>query len=245
MGSAGLATVGKDDTIFLNGAGSKESIASRADQIRNLISSTTSDYEKEKLQERLAKLSGGVAVIKVGGASELEVGEKKDRFVDALNATRAAVEEGIVPGGGTALLKASKVLSTLKPDSFDQGLGVDIVRKAITAPAQTIVNNAGEEGSVVIGRVLEKYALPKDGLKDNDAAAFNFGYDTQNGVYVDMIKAGIIDPVKVVRTALVDASGVASLLTTTEVIICDAKSKDAPAMPGMGGMGGMGGKRFH
>jgi chaperonin GroEL len=242
LGSAALATVGKDDTIFLNGAGQKESITARADEIRNLISSTTSDYEKEKLQERLAKLSGGVAVIKVGGSSELEVGEKKDRFVDALNATRAAVEEGIVPGGGTALLKASKILSTLKTDSFDQGLGVDIVRKAITAPAQTIVNNAGEEGSVVIGRVLEKYALPKDGLKDLDTTSFNYGYDTANGVYVDMIKAGIIDPVKVVRTALVDASGVASLLTTTEVIICDAKVKDAPAMPGMGGMGGMGGK---
>ncbi|KAJ3372574.1 chaperonin [Kappamyces sp. JEL0680] len=210
LGSAGLATIGKDDTIFLNGAGAKDAVVQRADQIRNLIANTTSDYEKEKLQERLAKLSGGVAVIKVGGASELEVGEKKDRFVDALNATRAAVEEGIVPGGGTALLKASKVLTTLQAESFDQGLGIDIVKKAIAAPAQNIVNNAGEVGAVVVGRILDGYNIPKDGLKDNDQVSFNFGYDAQNGI--------------------------ASLLTTTEVIIAEVKKEGAmPQMPGMGG----------
>jgi len=243
LGSAGLSTIGKDDTIFLNGAGAKESVAQRADQIRSLISTTTSDYEKEKLQERLAKLSGGVAVIKVGGASELEVGEKKDRFVDALNATRAAVEEGIVPGGGTALLKASKILSTLKADSFDQGLGIDIVKRAITAPAQNIVNNAGEVGAVIVGRILDSYNIPKDSnnLKDSDQTAFNYGYDAQNGVFVDMIKSGIIDPVKVVRTALVDASSIASLLTTTEVIIAEVKKDGPNPMAGMGGMPGMGG----
>jgi chaperonin GroEL len=236
-----MATISKDDTIFLNGAGAKDLVNQRADQIRALISTTVSEYEREKLQERLAKLCGGVAVIKVGGASEIEVGEKKDRFVDALNATRAAVEEGIVPGGGTALLKASKVLDTLKADNFDQSLGIDIVKKAITAPVRQIVNNAGEEGSVVVGRLLESYNVPKDKLKDENSNAFNYGYDAQNGQYVDMIKAGIIDPLKVVRTGLVDAAGVASLLTTTEVIIADSPKKDAPAMPGMGGMGGMGG----
>ncbi|KAJ3074572.1 chaperonin, partial [Quaeritorhiza haematococci] len=157
LGSAATITITKDDTIFLNGAGSKDAVAQRAEQIRQLISNTTSDYEREKLQERLAKISGGVAVIKVGGASEVEVGEKKDRFVDALNATRAAVEEGIVPGGGTALLKASKTLSSLKGLNFDQDLGVDIIRKAITAPCRTIVNNAGGEGAVVVGRLLESY----------------------------------------------------------------------------------------
>ena len=176
LGSAAQATVTKDDTIFLNGAGPKESISARAEQLRSLITSTTSDYEKEKLQERLAKLSGGVAVIKVGGSSEVEVGEKKDRFVDALNATRAAVEEGIVPGGGTALLKASKVVSTLKGENFDQNLGVDIVRKAILAPCKTIVDNAGaEEGSVVVGRLLESYTPPADGGKDSKPASFNWG----------------------------------------------------------------------
>ena len=175
LGSAGQATVTKDDTIFLSGSGSKEAIAQRADQLRSLISETTSDYEKEKLQERLAKLSSGVAVIKVGGSSEVEVGEKKDRFVDALNATRAAVEEGIVPGGGTALLKASKILSSVKGDNFDQGLGIGIVQKAILAPCKRIVDNAGtEEGSVVVGRLLESYTPPKEGVKD-DKSNFNWG----------------------------------------------------------------------
>jgi chaperonin GroEL len=239
-----MATIGKDDTIFLEGAGDKHAIQQRGEQIRDLIANTTSDYEKEKLQERLAKLSGGVAVIKVGGASEIEVGEKKDRFVDALNATRAAVEEGIVPGGGTALLKASKVLDGLTSVTFDEKLGVEIVKKAVTAPARTIVNNAGaDEGSVVVGRILEQYVVPTAGMKDENESAFNYGYDARNGEYVDMIKAGIIDPLKVVRTGLVDASGVASLLTTTEVIIADAPKPDSPpmagGMPGMGGMGGM------
>jgi chaperonin GroEL len=170
---------------------------------------TTSDYEKEKLQERLAKLSGGVAVIKVGGSSEVEVGEKKDRFVDALNATRAAVEEGILPGGGTALLKAAaNALVNVKPSNFDQQLGVGIIKSAITKPARMIVENAGTEGSVVVGKLMDEFG------KD-----FTKGYDSAKGEYVDMIAAGIVDPFKVVRTALVDASGVASLLGTTEVAI--------------------------
>ncbi|TPX43551.1 hypothetical protein SeMB42_g04681 [Synchytrium endobioticum] len=240
LGSANSATITKDDTIFLNGAGVKDAIVQRADQLRSLISTTTSDYEKEKLSERLAKLSGGVAVIKVGGASEVEVGEKKDRFVDALNATRAAVEEGIVPGGGTALLKASKTLGIIKPENFDQSLGIDIIKKAILAPCKIIVDNAGAEGAVVVGRLLESYT-PADAEGSKADGSFNYGYDASNGTYTDMIKSGIIDPLKVVRTALVDASGVASLLTTTECMIVDAPKKDAPPMPGMGGMGGMGG----
>lgn len=238
-----MATVTKDDTVFLNGGGEKEAITARCEQIRGVIAQTTSEYEKEKLQERLAKLSGGVAVIKVGGASEVEVGEKKDRYVDALNATRAAVEDGILPGGGTGLLKASKMLSEVKAVNFDQQLGIDIVRKAIQAPTRKIVENAGEEGAVVVGRILENYSAPKPGEKaDPKATNFFYGYNAQTGEYVDMIDAGILDPLKVVRTALVDASGVASLLTTTECMIVDAPKKDAPAMPGgMGGMGGMGG----
>lgn len=176
LGSAASATITKDDTIFLNGTGSKDAVQARAEQLRSLISETTSEYEKEKLQERLAKLSGGVAVIKVGGSSEVEVGEKKDRFVDALNATRAAVEEGIVPGGGTALLKASKILQGIKVDNFDQELGVSIIRKAILAPCKTIVDNAGtEEGSVVVGRLLESYSPPSEGSKDASKTNFNYG----------------------------------------------------------------------
>ncbi|KAJ3011511.1 chaperonin [Thoreauomyces humboldtii] len=242
LGAAASATITKDDTIFLNGAGSKDSIAQRSEQLRGLISNTTSDYEKEKLQERLAKMAGGVAVIKVGGASEVEVGEKKDRFVDALNATRAAVEEGIVPGGGTALLKASKFLANIVPENFDQSLGIDIVRKAVQAPCKTIVSNAGEEGAVVVGHLLASYKAPSEGLKTLDADSnFNYGYNAATGTYVDMITEGIIDPLKVVRTALVDASGVASLLTTAECAIVDAPQKNAPAAPPMGGMGGMGG----
>ncbi|KAJ3192121.1 chaperonin [Irineochytrium annulatum] len=233
LGSSASATVTKDDTIFLNGSGAKESITERAEQIRQLMAATTSDYEKEKLAERLAKISGGVAVIKVGGHSEVEVGEKKDRFVDALNATRAAVEEGIVPGGGTALLRASKVLEGVKGDNFDQNLGVDIIRKAILAPCKTIVDNAGGEGAVVAGRLLE------------NSESFNQGFNAAVGEYTDMIKAGIIDPLKVVRTALVDASGVASLLVTTEAMIVDApKPEPAPMAGGGGGMGGMGGMGF-
>ncbi|KAH6581124.1 hypothetical protein BASA61_009196 [Batrachochytrium salamandrivorans] len=220
LGSVNLATVTKDDTIFLNGAGSKDAVAQRCEQLRSLISTTVSDYEREKLQERLAKLSGGVAVIKVGGSSEVEVGEKKDRFDDALNATRAAVEEGIVPGGGTAFIKASRILQNLKPDNFDQGLGIDIVRKAILAPTRIIVDNAGEERSVVVGRLLESYTPPKEGLKDVNEASFSYGYNAATSQYVDMLKEGIIDPLKVQRTALTDASSVASLLTTTESHDC-------------------------
>ncbi|CAJ0649924.1 10499_t:CDS:2, partial [Entrophospora sp. SA101] len=206
FGSTGSATITKEDTIFLNGDGTKESIHQRCEQIRAAINdSTVSEYEKEKLQERLAKLSGGVAVIKVGGSSELEVGEKKDRFVDALNATRAAVEEGIVPGGGVALLKSIKCLDNLKTSNFDQQLGINIIKSALTKPAKTIVDNAGEEGAVIVGKLLDDHV--------ND---FNYGYDSATGEYGDMISRGIVDPLKVVRTALVDASGVASLLTTTE-----------------------------
>ncbi|KAM5468695.1 chaperonin [Microsporum audouinii] len=236
LGSTGSITITKEDTIILNGEGSKDAIAQRCEQIRGVIADpATSDYEKEKLQERLAKLSGGVAVIKVGGASEVEVGEKKDRVVDALNATRAAVEEGILPGGGTALLKAAaNGLADVKPTNFDQQLGVSIVKSAITRPARTIVENAGLEGSVVVGKLTDEFA-----------SDFNRGFDSSKGEYVDMIASGIVDPLKVVRTALVDASGVASLLGTTEVAIVDApEPKSAPApggMPGMGGMGGMGG----
>jgi chaperonin GroEL len=201
LGSTGSVTVSKDDTIFLNGDGSKDAISARCEQIRAIIADeSTSEFDKTKLQERLAKLSGGVAVIKVGGASEVEVGEKKDRFDDALNATRAAVEEGILPGGGTALLKASMALapmvSTESPLNFDQRLGVSIIRQALLRPAKTIVENAGEEGSVVVGRILEKYA------NENQ---FGWGYDAAKSEYVDMISSGIVDPFKVVKTALVDA----------------------------------------
>ncbi|KAF5094338.1 hypothetical protein D0Z03_002114 [Geotrichum reessii] len=236
LGSAGSITITKEDTIVLNGEGSKENIVQRCEQIKSHINdSTTSEYEKEKLQERLAKLAGGVAVIKVGGSSEVEVGEKKDRYVDALNATRAAVEEGILPGGGTALLKASRILDSVKTENFDQKLGVSIIRTAITKPARTIVENAGGEGSVVVGKLTDEFGED-----------FNKGFNSAEGVYTDMIAAGIIDPFKVVRTGLVDASGVASLLATTECAIVDAPEPAAPAAPGggmppMGGMGGMGG----
>ncbi|KAK4043586.1 hypothetical protein C8A01DRAFT_43528 [Parachaetomium inaequale] len=232
LGTTGSITITKEDTILLNGEGSKDAIAQRCEQIRGVMADpTTSEYEKEKLQERLAKLSGGVAVIKVGGSSEVEVGEKKDRFVDALNATRAAVEEGILPGGGTALIKAScNALNDLKPTNFDQQLGVSIIKNAITRPARTIVENAGLEGSVVIGKLSDEYA-----------AEFNKGFNSAKGEYVDMIQAGILDPLKVVRTGLIDASGVASLLGTTEVAIVEA-ADDKPIGGGMpGGMGGMGG----
>lgn len=200
LGSAGSITITKEDTIVLNGEGSKSLISDRCEQIRAMMNDPqTSDYDKTKLQERLAKLSGGVAVIKVGGSSEVEVGEKKDRFDDALNATRAAVEEGIVPGGGVALLKASLALKNLKMANFDQDLGVSIIRQSLTKPTRTIVENAGEEGSVVVGTLLEKYA-----------DKFEWGFDASCSEYKNMIEAGVVDPVKVVRTALVDASGVAS-----------------------------------
>jgi chaperonin GroEL len=248
LGSTGSITITKEDTIVLNGEGSKDAIQARCEQIRALLADpSTSEFDKTKLQERLAKLSGGVAVIKVGGSSEVEVGEKKDRYEDALNATRAAVEEGILPGGGVALLKASLALATNTPGStsppsnpdakivatnnFDQDLGVNIIRRALTHPARTILANAGEESSIIVGTLLGQYG---------SADQFAMGYDASKGEYVDMIKAGIVDPLKVVRTALVDASGVASLLTTSEACVVEAE-EEKPAGPPMGGMGGMGG----
>ncbi|KAG2136777.1 chaperonin Cpn60/TCP-1 family [Suillus cothurnatus] len=246
LGSTGSITITKEDTIVLNGAGSKDAISARCEQIRALLNdSTTSEFDKTKLQERLAKLSGGVAVIKVGGSSEVEVGEKKDRYDDALNATRAAVEEGILPGGGVALLKASLALKTATigepassdPDviptaNFDQGLGVSIIRRALAQPARTILTNAGEEASVIVGT-----------LTNSSNTSFAYGYDAAKGEYTDMIVRGIVDPLKVVRTALVDAAGVASLLTTSECCVVDGEEeKPVGGMPGgMGGMGGMGG----
>lgn len=229
LGTAKKVNITKDDTTIVDGAGEKEAIEGRVNQIRRQIEDTSSDYDKEKLQERLAKLAGGVAVIKVGGASEIEVKERKDRVDDALNATRAAVEEGIVPGGGIALLKASKTLDGVTGDNEDQNQGIAIVARALQAPIRQIVENAGDEGSIVVGKVLE----------NNDA---NFGYNAQTGVYEDLVKSGVIDPVKVSRIALQDAASVASLLITTEAAIAEKPKKEgaAPAAPDMGGMGGMG-----
>ena len=234
LGTTGSVTITKEDTIFLNGEGSKDAITARCEQIRSAMNDpSTSEYDRTKLQERLAKLSGGVAVIRVGGSSEVEVGEKKARYDDALCATRAAVEEGIVPGGGVALLKAAKSLDSITTANFDQQLGVSIVRSALTRPARQIVENAGEEGSVVVGKLMEN---PGD---------FGFGYDASTGEYKDLIAAGVLDPFKVVRTALQDASGVASLLTTSECCIVEAPEEKPAPMPGMGGgMGGMGGMGF-
>lgn len=225
FGSCKKITVSKDDTVILDGAGDKKAIEERCEQIRSTIELSTSDYDKEKLQERLAKLSGGVAVLKIGGASEAEVGEKKDRVTDALNATKAAVEEGIVPGGGVALLYASKELEKLPTANFDQKIGVQIIQNALKTPVHTIASNAGVEGAVVVGKLLEQ---------DNP----DLGYDAAKGEYVDMVKSGIIDPLKVVRTALVDAASVSSLMTTTEAIVTELpkEEKEVPAMGGMGGM---------
>ncbi|EFJ52217.1 hypothetical protein VOLCADRAFT_79395 [Volvox carteri f. nagariensis] len=218
LGQAKRITVTKDDTIILHGAGSKADIASRCEMIRSAMDTTTSDYDREKLQERLAKLSGGVAVLKIGGASEVEVGEKKDRVVDALNATKAAVEEGIVPGGGAALLHASKALDDVKSklDNFDQKIGVQIIQNALRVPMKTIASNAGVEGAVVVGKVLE--------LEDPA-----MGYNAATGQYQDMVKGGIIDPLKVVRTALVDAASVSSLITTSECVVVEAPEDKKPA----------------
>ncbi|KAG5249717.1 hypothetical protein OIU76_003622 [Salix suchowensis] len=225
LGSCKKVTVSKDDTVILDGAGDKKFIEERCEQIRSAVESSTSDYDKEKLHERLAKLSGGVAVLKIGGASEAEVGEKKDRVTDALNATKAAVEEGIVPGGGAALLYASKGLDKLQTANFDQKIGVQIIQNALKTPVHTIATNAGVEGAVVVGKLLEQ---------DNP----DLGYDAARGEYVDMVKAGIVDPLKVIRTALVDAASVSSLMTTTEAVITELpkNENDAPAMggPGMG-----------
>ncbi len=222
LGQIKKLVITKDDTVIMGGAGSKESIDERVAIIRTAISQTTSEYEREKLQERLAKLSGGVAVIKVGGGSEVEVGERKDRVVDALNATRAAVEEGIVPGGGMALLYSTQALSDLKLANHDQSVGVGIVRAALQVPAKSILKNAGMEGAVIVGKLLDE-------SKGNTKATR--GMNAATGEYVDMIKAGILDPTKVVRTALVDASGVASLMITTEAMITD-KPEKAKAAPG-------------
>ena len=228
LGSAKRVNITKDDTTIVDGVGDKAQIEARVNQIRKQAEDTTSDYDREKLQERLAKLAGGVAVIKVGGATEIEVKEKKDRVDDALNATRAAVEEGIVPGGGVALLKSTLKLSGLEGDNADQTQGIAIVARALQAPIRQIATNSGVEGSIVVGKVLE-----------NTSATFGFNAQTEE--YGDMLAFGVIDPAKVVRTALQDAASVASLLITTEAAVAEAPKEDAPAMPDMGGMGGMGG----
>ncbi|MEM6414559.1 MAG: chaperonin GroEL [Pseudomonadota bacterium] len=228
LGTSKKVTINKDDTTIVDGAGAKNEIDARTSQIRKQIEDTTSDYDREKLQERLAKLAGGVAVIKVGGATEVEVKERKDRVDDALNATRAAVEEGIVPGGGSALLYASKALDGLTGENSDQNAGIQIVRRALEAPIRQIVTNAGGEGSIVVGKLLEQ-------------SDTKFGYNAQTEEYVDLISTGIIDPAKVVRTALQDAASVAGLLITTEAMVAEAPKKDAPAAPAMPDMGGMGG----
>ncbi len=225
LGRAKKVRVEKENTTIIDGAGKKKDIEGRVNQIKAQIEETTSDYDREKLQERLAKLAGGVAVIRVGGATEVEVKEKKDRVDDALNATRAAVEEGVLPGGGVALLRAVAALTKLKAGNEDQKTGIEIVRRAIVTPARQIVDNAGDDGAVVVGKLLEG--------KD-----YNYGYDAQTGSYGDMVKLGIIDPTKVVRTALQDAASIAGLLITTEALIAELPKKDAPAMPGGGGMGG-------
>ncbi len=223
LGRAKKVRIEKENTTIVDGAGKKAEIEARVAQIKAQIEDTTSDYDREKLQERLAKLAGGVAVIRVGGATEVEVKEKKDRVDDALNATRAAVEEGILPGGGVALLRAVKALEAVKPANDDQKTGVEIVRKAITAPARQIVENAGGDGAVVVGKLLE-------------SSDYAWGYDAQTGEYGDLVKAGIIDPTKVVRTALQDAASVAGLLITTEAMVAELPKKEAaPAMPA-GGM---------
>ena len=231
LGSAKKVTISKDETTIVDGAGEKAEIEARVAQIRNQIEETTSDYDREKLQERVAKLAGGVAVIRVGGMSEIEVKERKDRVDDALNATRAAVQEGIVVGGGVALVQAGKKLEGMTGDNADQNVGIAIVRKALEAPLRQIAENAGVDGSVVAGKIRES-----DDLK--------FGFNAQTEEYGDMFKFGVIDPAKVVRTALQDAASVAGLLITTEAMVADRPSKDSGGgggMPDMGGMGGMGG----
>ena len=231
LGRAKRCRIEKENTTIIDGVGKKADIAGRISQIKAQIEETTSDYDKEKLQERLAKLAGGVAVIKVGGSTEIEVKEKKDRVDDALNATRAAVEEGVVPGGGVALLRAKKAVDALHSDNADIAAGIKIVSKALESPLRQIVENAGVEGSIVVGKLLEKTG--------------NYGFNAATEEYVDMVAAGIIDPTKVVRVALMDAASVASLLITTEAMIAEKPKNAAPAMPGGGmGGGGMGGMDF-
>ena len=232
LGRAKKVRIDKDNTTIVDGSGEKADIEARVNQIKTQAEETSSDYDREKLQERLAKLSGGVAVIRVGGATEVEVKERKDRVDDALNATRAAVQEGVVAGGGSALLYAQKALDNLKPVNEDQKAGINIVRKALEAPIRQIAENAGVDGSIVVGKVREA----------NDP---KFGYDAQNEVYGDLIAKGIIDPVKVVRSALQDAASISGLMLTTEAVVVDRpEPKSAPAMPDMGGMGGMGGMGY-
>src|SRR5690349_5555042 len=232
LGRAKRVLIEKENTTLVDGAGSKDEIQGRIGQIKAQIEEATSDYDREKLQERLAKLAGGVAVIRVGGATEVEVKERKDRVDDAMHATRAAVEEGVVPGGGVALLRASKALEGLKPENDDQRFGIEIVRKALEAPTRQIAENAGHEGSVVVGKLLES----------GDA---NWGLDAQSGEYVDLVRHGIIDPTKVVRNALQGAASVAGLLITTEAMVAERPQRKEPAGgPGGGGMGGMGDMDF-
>jgi chaperonin GroEL len=224
LGTAKKVTIEKENTTIVDGAGSKEDIQGRVAQIKQQIEETTSDYDREKLQERLAKLAGGVAVIRVGGATEVEVKEKKDRVDDAVHATRAAVEEGVLPGGGVALLRAIKALEGAKPENDDQRTGVEIVRRAVQWPARQIAINSGSDGSIVVGKIIEN--------KD-----YSFGWNAQTGEYGDLYKWGVIDPAKVVRTALEDAASVAGLLITTEAMIAEKPKKEsAPAMPPGGGM---------
>ena len=231
LGRAKRVLIEKENTTIIEGTGKKQDIVGRCNQIRAQVEETTSDYDREKLQERLAKLAGGVAVIRVGGASEVEVKERKDRVDDALHATRAAVEEGVVAGGGVPLARASLILSKLKADNDDQRFGIEIVRKAVQAPLRQIAENAGEDGAVIAGKIL-------------DRDEYNWGYDAQAGEFKDLVKAGIVDPTKVVRTALQDAASVAGLLVTTEAMVAEKPERKGPAMPGGGGMGGMGDMDF-
>ena len=232
LGRAKKVVIEKENTTIVNGAGKKTDIEARIAQIKTQIEETTSDYDQEKLQERLAKLAGGVAVIRVGGASEVEVKERKDRVDDAMHATRAAVEEGILPGGGVALLRASEVLKKVRTRNDDQKTGVEIVRKALSWPARQIAINSGEDGSIIVGKILEK-------------DQYSYGFDAQNGEYVNLVTKGIIDPTKVVRAALQNAASIAGLLITTEAMVAERPKKEsgAPGMPG-GGMGGMGGMDY-
>ncbi len=233
LGRAKKVMIDKENTTIVGGAGKKADIQGRITQIKAQIEETTSDYDREKLQERLAKLAGGVAVIRVGGATEIEVKERKDRVDDAMHATRAAVEEGVLPGGGVALLRAIKALEKLKVHNDDQRTGIEIVKKALSWPARQIAINAGEDGSIVVGKILDK-------------DTYAFGYDAQTGEYGNLVSKGIIDPTKVVRTALQDAASIAGLLITTEAMVAELPKKQSPAMPGGpgGGMGGMGGMDF-
>jgi chaperonin GroEL len=233
LGTAKRVEITKENTTVIDGAGKRKDIEARCNQIRAQADETTSDYDREKLQERLAKLAGGVAVIKVGGATEVEVKERKDRVDDAMHATRAAVQEGIVPGGGSALVKSIRVLEKLEGDNDDQNVGINIVRRAIQAPARQIADNAGGDGAVIVGKLVE------------DKSATN-GYNAQSGKFEDLIKAGVIDPTKVVRSAIQNAASVAGLLITTEAMVSELPEPKAPMAPApdMGGMGGMGGMGF-